>query len=44
MPHRFLAAGLVLAGAPASAACGPLTTPRSSAESAPAGQVEAGRR
>ncbi|MCX4624583.1 hypothetical protein [Streptomyces albogriseolus] len=36
MAPRLLAAGLVLAGAPAASACGPLTVPGSTANAAPA--------
>ncbi|KOV54587.1 hypothetical protein ADL00_29845 [Streptomyces sp. AS58] len=36
MAPRLLAAGLVLAGAPAASACGPLTVPGSTADAAPA--------
>ncbi|MFD0437247.1 HNH endonuclease family protein [Streptomyces chartreusis] len=44
MAPRLLAAGLVLAGALAASACGPLTVPGSTAEAAPAhGPAAAGR-
>ncbi|MGC0379975.1 hypothetical protein [Streptomyces sp. SAI-129] len=42
MAPRLLAAGLVLAGAPAASACGPLTVPGSTANAAPAHAAAAG--